>query len=80
MTWFKRPKSAAEPVTVQQYTKSGKKEVVALESPEAARQFVNKLAKKHGRTPGVTVKGTPHGLTVEDADGKPVTHYNIEKD
>jgi hypothetical protein len=81
MGLFKRSKPAAnEPVTVQRYTGSGKKEVVALDSPKDARKLLNRIAREHGNTPGVTVKGTPNGLTVEGADGKPVTHYNIEKD
>ena len=81
MGLFKRSKPAADaPVTVQRYTSSGKKEVVALDSPKDARKFLNRIAREHQKTPGVTIKPTPNGLTIEGRDGKAVTHYNIEKD
>jgi hypothetical protein len=81
MSLFRKSKAPGknDPVVVQRYTASGKKEVVSLDSPKAARKWLNRIAKEHEKTPGVTVKGTPNGLTVEGADGKPVTHYNIEK-
>lgn len=72
-------KRKTAPVVVQRYTPSGKKEVVSLESPKAARKWINNVRKKHEKTPGVTVKDTPNGATVLGADGKPITHYNIEK-
>jgi hypothetical protein len=75
----KRP-GKSDPVVVQAYGKSGKKEIVSLDSPRAARKWLNSVGKKHGKTPGVTVEGTPNGLTVKGPDGKPVTHYNIEKE
>ena len=75
----KRP-GKNDPVVVQRYNESGKKEVATLDSPKDARKFLNRIAKQHGKTPGVVVKPTPNGLTVEGADGKPVTHYNIEKE
>lgn len=80
MAWFGRGRATSEPVTVQRYTSSGKKEIVALDSPRAARKLLNKIAREHEGTPGVSIKGTPHGLTVEGKDGKPVAHYQIEKD
>lgn len=75
-----REATKSEPVVVQRYDSKGKKEVVSLDSPRAARKWMNKIAKEHEKTPSVTVKGTPNGLTVEGADGKPVTHYGIEKE
>lgn len=71
--------SKTEPVVVQRYDSKGKKEVVSLDSPKAARKWLNKVAKEHEKTPGVTAEGTPNGVTLRGPDGKPVTHYNIEK-
>lgn len=75
----KRP-GKSDPVVVQRYTSSGKKEVVSLDSPRAARRWLNRIAKEHEKTPGTTVEGTPNGLTLRGPDGKPIGHYNIEKD
>lgn len=69
-----------EPVTVVQYTKGGKKGIVSLDSPEAGRSFINKVAKKHKNTPGVSMRATPNGASIVDKNGKEIAHYQIEKD